>query len=457
MMDRIDRYSQEIRRPAVRNFNKWTGLLGNYTWPNADGYQSRTTHTAEVLWMKNWLTSRLTWIDSQHSKPPVFDQAGGPINAGTMLAITNPNPGGGQIYYTTDGSDPRMLGGAIAPAAQLYGGSILLEGAQTIRARVRTGAAWSPVQTEPYLVDGVAADATNLAVAEFDYRPAAPSPTEESRGFDVRTDFEFVEIMNVGPVAIDLAGVRFTGGIEFDFAIGEVRWLAPGERAVVVSNRDAFEMRYGAPLSALRIVGEFRNNLSNDGETIVLVDAAGAEIRNFTYNDKNPWPEAADGSGASLVLINPLRNPDHNNPLNWRSSLAANANPGGSDGAQFAGDPDGDDDQNGIGNFLQYALAPSGIPPVLPSTAIHPFTVEDVTSDFMTLTFTRNAAADDVDLRAQVSEDLVTWTGDSEGVFTVVSRVENANGTETITYRLNEPVSANETLFGRLLVEGRTP
>jgi hypothetical protein len=75
----------------------------------------------------------------------------------------------------------------------------------------------------------------------------------------------------------------------------------------------------------------------------------------------------------------------------------------------------------------------------------------------MTLSYTRNIAADDVIFTAQISEDLVNWTGDTEGVFTLVSRVENGDGTETITYRLNEPVTATAELFGRLSVQSRTP
>ena len=457
MMTRINGYNGEIRRAAVRNFNKWRNLLGNYTWPNAGGWQSRTSHSSEVIWMKDWLTNRLDWIDSQHSKPPVYSLAGGPIAAGMTLGITNP-AGGGSIYYTTDGTDPRLRGGSVSPSAQPYSGSITLDSAKTIRARVRTGTNWSPVQTDSFLVGGEPAGPANLAVSEVHYRPALSNGTEEIRGYDMRTDFEFVEVMNVGQVPIDLAGVQFTGGVLFNFDLGDVRWLAPGERAVVVGNRDAFEFRYTASLSGIRIVGEYTNNLSNDGETIILSDASGADIRNFTYNDKDPWPEAADGDGLSLVLIHPMGNPDHNDPLNWRSSLTQNGTPGeGSAGSQFVGDPNGDDDQNGISNFLQYTLTPPGVDPTLPSTAIAPFTVEEVPSDFMTLSYTRNIAADDVIFTAQISEDLVNWTGDTEGVFTLVSRVENGDGTETITYRLNEPVTATAELFGRLSVQSRTP
>ena len=99
-----------LENPAMRHFDRWP-ILGVYVWPNPNGFASRTTFQSEITWMRNWLTGRLTWIDSQHSQPPVFSNSGGNVPAGTQLAITNPN-GSGTIYYTADGSDPSTPGGA---------------------------------------------------------------------------------------------------------------------------------------------------------------------------------------------------------------------------------------------------------------------------------------------------------------------------------------------------------
>ena len=56
------------------------------------------------------------------------------------------------------------------------------------------------------------------------YHPPA-SLSED--GWDV-DEFEFIELMNVGSTAIDLTGVRFVEGVEFDFAGSAVTQLAPG-------------------------------------------------------------------------------------------------------------------------------------------------------------------------------------------------------------------------------------
>lgn len=449
---RLNGYNREIRRPAIRNFNKWR-VLGTYLWPNASGFASRTTHAAEFTWMRTWLQNRLTWIDSQHSKPPAYNQNGGPIAPGSMLTITNPNSGGGTIYYTTDGTDPRAAGGSLSDTAQLYLAPLPIDSLKSIRTRIRTGANWSPINTETYLVSGVPADATNLAVSEVHYRPATPSTSEDSYGYDVRTDFEFVEIMNIGPVEIDLAGVQFTSGLEFNFDIGDVPSLAPGERAIVVGNLDAFARRYGAILADIRIAGEFRRNLSNDGETIILTDATGALIRNFTYNDVSPWPIAADGAGFSLELINPASNPNHNDPLSWRSSNAVDGTPGSGEGSQFVGDPSGDDDNNGISNLLQYALAPAGVDPTLPTMSIQSFDLGDGEADFMTFSYTRNRIAGDVRIAVEESTNLIDWTPGSETTMDLLDRIENADGTDSISFRIKDPVTGAPELYLRLAVE----
>ena len=227
-----------------------------------------------------------------------------------------------------------------------------------------------------------------------------------------------------------------------------------GERAVIASNLAAFEYRYAGGLAGLRIAGQFSNNLSSDGENIALLDALGNAIRDFTYNDQSPWPEGADGDGYALVLINPTANPNHGNPMNWRSGMVPNGPPGNSDGTKFSGDPQADLDGNGIADFYQYALAPPGGTPMEPVAGVENFTVNEATSPYMTFTFTRNRAADDVYYAVEVSPDLDKWIRDA-GLLVLVSRVDHSDGTETLTYRTARPVTEYAALFARLAVETR--
>ncbi|MGJ8695470.1 MAG: LamG-like jellyroll fold domain-containing protein [Verrucomicrobiaceae bacterium] len=52
---------------------------------------------------------------------PVFSQHGGHISSATELTMSNTS---GAIYYTTNGSDPRLPGGTINPDATIYDGSV---------------------------------------------------------------------------------------------------------------------------------------------------------------------------------------------------------------------------------------------------------------------------------------------------------------------------------------------
>ncbi|MGB1889466.1 MAG: hypothetical protein ACPHOK_07650, partial [Akkermansiaceae bacterium] len=72
--------------------------------------------------------------------PPVFSQHGGKVPVGSGLIITNDT---GDIYYTVDGSDPRLAGGGIHP------NSIKINGAKSDQTLIEAGApGWS------YLDDG---------------------------------------------------------------------------------------------------------------------------------------------------------------------------------------------------------------------------------------------------------------------------------------------------------------
>ncbi len=118
--------------------------------------------------------------------------------------------------------------------------------------------------------------ATNLAVTEIMYQPAAPTAEETSAGFASRNFFEFIELTNIGPTPIDLREVAFVDGIVFYFADGEITTLDPQARVLVVNHRGAFEMRYGDGLGG-QIAGEYGGDtrLDDDGENVRLVGPGG--------------------------------------------------------------------------------------------------------------------------------------------------------------------------------------
>lgn len=133
-----------------------------------------------------------------------------------------------------------------------------------------------------------------LRITEIMYHPPAPPVGSP---FDAE-DFEYVELRNIGPTTLNLAGVRFVGGIAFDFTGSAVTSLAPNAYVLVVRNLAAFTSRYGA---IANVAGQYSGILNNAGENIELDDAVGEKILNFSYN--NSWYPITDGPGASLVIV----------------------------------------------------------------------------------------------------------------------------------------------------------
>src|SRR2546423_6698582 len=64
---------------------------------------------------------------------PEFNQLGGTVNAGFTLSMSNVS--GGVVYYTLDGTDPRLLGGAISPRALTYSSALTLNSSARVKAR----------------------------------------------------------------------------------------------------------------------------------------------------------------------------------------------------------------------------------------------------------------------------------------------------------------------------------
>ncbi len=102
----IDQLAAEVREAQPREYQKW-GLQ-----PRGGSYQGEIDH------MKDWLSNRVDFIDRQLVQPPRLKSRGRPVAPGFTLkfsARTNAT-----IYYTLDGSDPRLSQGAISSNALIY-------------------------------------------------------------------------------------------------------------------------------------------------------------------------------------------------------------------------------------------------------------------------------------------------------------------------------------------------
>ncbi len=120
--------------------------------------------------------------------------------------------------------------------------------------------------------------------------PIYPENTPADLTDDVH---EFVEIHNAGARAIDLSGWRLTSGIDFTFDPGTL--LPVGGFKVIAKNPGRIQNVYGITGA----LGPYAGVLSNKGDTVRLLDAAGTAVDAVTYGSDFPWPISADALGAS--------------------------------------------------------------------------------------------------------------------------------------------------------------
>jgi len=258
--------------------------------------------------------------------PPVFsknnvklDHDIYPVSGNYEIAVTSST---GQILYTLDGTDPRMIGDQINSTAKeiASGGTLGLKGTAILNARVKSGDRWSALASVKFTE--INEDYTNLKVTELHYHP-----TDSLMGTEIISgqSFEFIELKNTGDKPINLSGLKFSSAIEYDFKETDV--LAPKQFYVIASKPKWFYERHFMVPS-----GNFDKNFANSGELVTVSSASGSLIISFTYSDAAPWPIEADGDGVSLSTL--LRNPTGNpaDPAYWSFSSVY-------DGTPFADDP----------------------------------------------------------------------------------------------------------------------
>ena len=274
-------------------------------------------------------------------------------------------------------------------------------------------------------------------------------------------------MLNISGAPIHLNDVRFTDGIGFDFQGNPKLGLDPGEHVLIVEDLGAFTARYPGVLVE-RIAGEYDGNLSNDGERIEILGAGDAIIRAFTFNDKSPWPEAADGDGYSLELIDPLSNPNHDVAANWRASRGIHGTPNGIwTAVDFAGwrvlnfstseladplisGPYADFDNDSLTNFAEFAQGTAPDDNITRTELSTAGVVESGGQNYLALTYNEWLGALGVTYSAEVSTDLVNWNSGPGFTVEVGSGTDNGDGTVTRTFRSAIPLSANLRQFMRL-------
>jgi CotH protein/lamin tail-like protein len=178
--------------------------------------------------------------------------------------------------------------------------------------------------------------AQNAVITEIFYHPANTNVLEA-----------WFELFNAGTNTINLSGARVTKGVAFNFPTNTL--LAPGNYLVVAAHGPTFASLYS---SVTNVVAGWTGNLSRDGETIQVEDAAGNTVAQVSYAPEGDWAVRRigavdalgrqgwewfaehDGLGKSLELVNVAM--PNGNGQNWSSSIMVGGTPGRANSAALA-------------------------------------------------------------------------------------------------------------------------
>ncbi len=249
--------------------------------------------------------------------------------------------------------------------------------------------AFLPARTahEFYDID-IESQSGNIVINEINYNSADD--------FDAG---DWVELHNPGTEAINISGWEFKDEDDSHiFIIPDDTILEAGEYLVLSNDLEAFNTLFP---SVSNVVGELGFGLSGSGELIRLYDAEETLVDAVEYGDDSPWPEEADGNGATLELIDP--NLDNSLASSWIASLN-NGTPGEQNDAAV---PSEDDE------IVSQQLALSNYPnPFNPETTIA-FSVTDESTLSKIIVFNTKGQVVTVllDEMLPCGEHTVVWDG----------------------------------------------
>ncbi len=180
---------------------------------------------------------------------------------------------------------------------------------------------------------GVTGSATGVALSSYNFiteslsaaartGPIVISEIMYKSGPLSTNNLEFVELYNSNPYFEDISGYRLAGDIDFQFPVNTV---LPGGTFLVIAKNPAAVMAY---YGLTGVLGPYSNSLPANGTLRLRGDS---EFNNVLlevkYEDKNPWPVGADGTGHSLVLTRASYGQGH--PKSWDASDRIGGSPGG--------------------------------------------------------------------------------------------------------------------------------
>jgi hypothetical protein len=279
-------YDQEI----VYNFNRWWGTYEEWLGRIAD---HKTFGQYRPEYCRQHMQQKFSLGDELNVTVNVSDENAGRIKLNTITPGDYPFTG---IYFE---NIPIKFTAIPKPGYKFvrWEGTISSTGI-TIDYNMSATGSFKAVFAE--------ADASDISIVinEINYNS---SPDRDTK--------DWVEIMNNGVATVDLKDWLFSdSGPDSGFFFPSGITLAPQEYLVICRNLKKFR-DFNPDVN--NAIGELPFGLSSNGDNLRLYDPESHVMDAVDYYPYHPWPENADGTGATIELIDPSL--DNAKGENWQA------------------------------------------------------------------------------------------------------------------------------------------
>ncbi|MEX0986814.1 MAG: CotH kinase family protein [Bacteroidales bacterium] len=308
----IDSFEQRLMSEAPDHYDKWIGDPNNWlSFPNwmASVERMRTYVRERPQYMRQHIMSRFNISGTSTIGVNVSDQSAGHVKLNSIELHQFPFTG---LYFK---GIPIRLEAIPAPGHIFSHWEGFMSTDSTWFLYGMDGPAQFTAVFTP--VDS----AVNIVINEINYSSHINKNTED-----------WVELYNNSGVAVELSGWMLSDGFSdamFEIPAGTV--IRANSYMVFSRSRPDFK-RFYPELKA--VLGDLPFGFSSAGEGVALYDETG-ELHDYViYQSVAPWPEEANGTGATLELINP--GTDNLLAENWKASGVVTGTPGAVN-SQFEG------------------------------------------------------------------------------------------------------------------------
>lgn len=243
---------------------------------------------------------------------------GGSIGTNSTLTLVGTlTAPGDKLYYTLDGSDPRAVGGGVAPGAILYTGAVNLSASATLTVRMLSGTTWSGKDSVAFVVSGTA---PTVASSAFTLTGASPQVSFTfNRSLIASGQTPMLNITLAGGGSVAVTGYAINGNsITFNLPTS----LANGNYTATLTTSGVTDTSGNAPAVPISMTFSFLNGDVNNDRTVdfsdllIIAQNYGLSGRSYAQGNVNFSADGvvgfddllvlAQNYGQSLIAVSPM-------------------------------------------------------------------------------------------------------------------------------------------------------